>query len=467
MCKTPPDIDESLIIETIQEYARRKGLFVSKKEAQYITSGFENKYKRMPSFKEIWSIADKVVLQKSGGEGVSVEAKVEKKLDEMEKMQEVKVERKKAIEESRREGGRPRVAPVVEKIEEEVAPEEKKVAPTAGVKCAFCGAGNPVDSKFCLECGSSLSAPPKEEREEVGVKCGKCGKINPKDEKFCSECGVLLSATKVEAEPSKSKKEERQVKEKPKPVPLPKPVVASKQEIIESIIPTRDESEQVEFEEKSATPSAPAKAGAPVSESAATLLKSREFVLQEKIMAFRDTLKVLDTNKEVLGLFVKKIMSLGDTYRLRDLEEHDILTIHEKAIALRPTYRFYWGSEVDDEKLIGSIKQKLIAIKPSYWFEDAKENKIFTAKGNIFKYEFEIEKDGKEIAEISKKLFKIRDTYGIRVNEDVDNETAMLILGFCIMLQSQKEKEEQGNNGEGGVKGGLKSGLKSGLKLKF
>ncbi len=421
MCKTPPDINESLIYETIQEYARRKGLFVSKKETKSITTGFQNKYKRLPSFKEIWSIAEKVVIQKSAGEKFSLEEKVEKKMEEIEKVKEVKVERKKAIEEKRKGVEKPRVAPAVEKIEEEAAPEVMETPTTGAMKCAFCGASNPDGSKFCLECGSSISAPPKAVKEEVGVKCGKCGKINPKNEKFCLECGVLLAG----------KKESEELVERKKLKP----------EVIAKPLPTKEKTE--EFEEKEIPTQAPSEAAQKFSASATTLLKTREFILQQKIMAFRETLKVKNGDNEVLGYFVKKIMSVGDTYRLKDLEENDILTVHQKVLALRATYRFYWGSEVDEDKLIGSIKQKLVAIKPSYWFEDPQENKIFTAKGNLFKYEFEIEKDGNEIAEVSRKLFKIKDTYGIRINKDVDDKTAMIIIGFCIMLQSQEEQEEQ------------------------
>lgn len=173
------------------------------------------------------------------------------------------------------------------------------------------------------------------------------------------------------------------------------------------------------------------------------LLKTREFILQEKLASFRETVKIKNKDKETIGNFVKKIMSLGDTYRLKDLQDKDLLTVHQKVISLRPTFKFYKGGEVDEDKLLGSVKQKLVAIKPTYWFEDPKENKLFNAKGSLFKLEFELERDGKDIAEISKKLFKIKDTYGIKINSDVDDDTTMIILGFCIVLQIQHEQAEK------------------------
>ena len=49
------------------------------------------------------------------------------------------------------------------------------------MKCSSCGAGMPVDAKFCHECGTS-TAPQKES-------CVKCGKPIDKGAKFCPECG--------------------------------------------------------------------------------------------------------------------------------------------------------------------------------------------------------------------------------------------------------------------------------------
>jgi len=146
MCKTPPKIDEKLIIDTIQEYSRRKGVFIRKKEAKTLTSNFKKKYKRLPSFKELWSLADKVTLQKGAGEKVSLEEKVARKMAEMKKREETKKARKEVIE-VKRAG--------VEKVEEKVEKVEEKVEEVKS-KCSKCGYVNPGASKFCLECGTKL-----------------------------------------------------------------------------------------------------------------------------------------------------------------------------------------------------------------------------------------------------------------------------------------------------------------------
>jgi uncharacterized protein YxjI len=173
------------------------------------------------------------------------------------------------------------------------------------------------------------------------------------------------------------------------------------------------------------------------------LEKTREFILQEKMISLTDKGTIMNLDKEVIGTFRGKLIKIGNTYRIRDLNENPILTVHEKVISLRSTYKFYKGGEQDESQFLGQLKRKLVAIKPSYWFEDPNENQVFTMKGNIFTLKFKILKDGKEVAEIHKKLFKslIKGTYGVKMNPDLDDESAMLVLGIVLMLHHEKEEK--------------------------
>ena len=173
-----------------------------------------------------------------------------------------------------------------------------------------------------------------------------------------------------------------------------------------------------------------------------SLQKTREFMLQEKMISLKDKGKIMNLNKEVIGTFAGKIIKIGNTYRIRDLDETPVLTVHEKVISMRSAYKFYKGGEEDEDKYIGKLKRKLVSVKPSYWFEDPGENKVFTMKGNIFTLKFKILKDNKVVAEIHKKLFKslIKGTYGVKMSPDIDDDSAMLVLGIVLMLHHEKEE---------------------------
>jgi len=178
------------------------------------------------------------------------------------------------------------------------------------------------------------------------------------------------------------------------------------------------------------------------------LKETREFILQEKLLSIRDKIRVMTTDRKVVGIFISKILSIGRHYRLYKGEGgepgDEILSVKEKAISLRSSYTFYKGPK-DDGKVLGKMKQKLISIKPKYWFEDPDENRLFTMKGNIWRLKYEILLEDKPVAEVSKKLFKIKDTYGLRIDPSVDDDSAMLILGIVAMLHEEKEEHEKSN----------------------
>jgi uncharacterized protein YxjI len=48
-------------------------------------------------------------------------------------------------------------------------------------------------------------------------------------------------------------------------------------------------------------------------------------------------------------------------------------------------------------------------------------------KGNILDHEYEIERKGDKIAEVSKKWFRLRDTYGVEVRHAVDVPLALSV----------------------------------------
>jgi uncharacterized protein YxjI len=63
-------------------------------------------------------------------------------------------------------------------------------------------------------------------------------------------------------------------------------------------------------------------------------------------------------------------------------------------------------------------------------------------KGNIWALKYTIQKYGKDIAWVNQKLFRIRGTYGVKIDPDLDDDTAMLVLGIVVMLHHEKEEDK-------------------------
>ncbi len=162
----------------------------------------------------------------------------------------------------------------------------------------------------------------------------------------------------------------------------------------------------------------------------------------EKIFSWTDKVRVLDVNEQELGIFQAKIFQIGKTFRLYPNENltDALLTVAEKIFSMRSTYTFYQGGEKDPTREIGKMKAKIFSWRPNYWFEDPAENKTMTMKGDLWGLKYQIYKDDKEIAGISKKFWAIRGTYGIKISPELDDETTMLVLGIVVMLHHEKEE---------------------------
>ncbi len=175
------------------------------------------------------------------------------------------------------------------------------------------------------------------------------------------------------------------------------------------------------------------------------LLKTREFVLSEKLFSLRDQVNVMDVTGDPLGIFVSEFLYIGGrTYRLYDItDEHTpILTVKEKALAVRSTYTFYKG-EKREENETGKLTQELVALTPHFWFEDPSGNTLFRMEGDLFALDYRIVRGDTVIAEISRELFHITDTYGVRMDPRLDDDTAMIALGAVIMLHHEKEERQE------------------------
>ena len=55
------------------------------------------------------------------------------------------------------------------------------------------------------------------------------------------------------------------------------------------------------------------------------------------------------------------------------------------------------------------------------------------AHGNLVDHEYQIERDGDDIAEISKKWFRVRESYGVEI---ADGEDVPLLLAITVAIDA-------------------------------
>jgi uncharacterized protein YxjI len=150
------------------------------------------------------------------------------------------------------------------------------------------------------------------------------------------------------------------------------------------------------------------------------------FQMREKLLSIGDDYWIEDSAGDKVFKVNGKAARIRDTWILEDAEGREIATIRERKLSVRDAVKI----EVGGQEAV--VKKALVGIRDRFHIElDGGED--LKAHGNIVDHEYEIEQDGHEVAEVSKKWFRIRDTYGVEVKRGAD---PALILAITVAIDS-------------------------------
>jgi uncharacterized protein YxjI len=151
------------------------------------------------------------------------------------------------------------------------------------------------------------------------------------------------------------------------------------------------------------------------------------YQMREKIFAIGDDYWVETDGGDRVFKVNGKALRARDTFILESPSGDELFKIQKKVLHIRDTM------EIEhDGDTVATIKKALITpLRDRYSIELASGGGELSAKGNIVDHEFEIERDGDKIAEISKRWFRVRETYGIEVAPGQDD--ALIVAAVvCI-----------------------------------
>ena len=121
-----------------------------------------------------------------------------------------------------------------------------------------------------------------------------------------------------------------------------------------------------------------------------------------------------------------KALRIRDTFVLESVSGEELYTIQERKLSVRDKMAIERGG-----KTVATIKKALISPLRERYSIEVEGGEDMEAKGNIVDHEFEIKRDGDKVAEISKRWFRMRDTYGVEVATGQD-DALILACTVCI-----------------------------------
>ena len=157
------------------------------------------------------------------------------------------------------------------------------------------------------------------------------------------------------------------------------------------------------------------------------------YVIREKFFSIGDDFDVLDEDGNKVFHVDGKVLSARDKVVIEDLSGAEVASVHRHLVALRPTYEIRIGGEKAAE-----VRKNLFTPFRDKFTIDVPGPEDLTMKGDLLDHEYEIERDGRNVAAVSKKWLTIRDTYAVRVEP---GEDPLLIIAGVLALDLALARE--------------------------
>jgi uncharacterized protein YxjI len=84
-----------------------------------------------------------------------------------------------------------------------------------------------------------------------------------------------------------------------------------------------------------------------------------------------------------------------------------------------------------DGRKVATVKKALVSPLRDRFSIDVEDGDDMEAKGNIVDHEYKIERKGDEVAEVSRRWFRVRDSYGIEIAPG-QADALLLAITVCI-----------------------------------
>ena len=150
------------------------------------------------------------------------------------------------------------------------------------------------------------------------------------------------------------------------------------------------------------------------------------YQMRQKLASIGDDSWIEDANGNRVYKVNGKAMRVRDTFLLEDAAGTEVAKIQERKLHVRDTMAIE-----RDEKTIATVHKRLVGFR-DHLKVDLEGGDEWKVHGNLVDHEYEIEAHREKIAEISKKWFRVRDTYGVEIAAGQDDA---LILAITVAVE--------------------------------
>lgn len=160
-------------------------------------------------------------------------------------------------------------------------------------------------------------------------------------------------------------------------------------------------------------------------ETAATGGPNR-YKMRENLISIGDDFDIETENGRKVFHVDGKALRIRQTLNFQDMQKNDLAWIQEKMLRIKDTMQIEQKG-----KPTVTIKKAIIAPLRDRFVMDIPGETEIEIQGNILDHEYEFKRGNQKIAEVSKRWFRIANTYGVEI---IPGQSDILILAATAAL---------------------------------
>ena len=155
-------------------------------------------------------------------------------------------------------------------------------------------------------------------------------------------------------------------------------------------------------------------------------LGGTKYRMREKVFALGDDYWVEDEAGERAFKVDGKVLRVRNTFVLEDPSGAELYKVQKKLLKVRNTMGIERGGET-----VATVKKALITPFRERFSISVEGGEDLEAQGNVVDHEYRIDRGDERVAEVSKRWFRVRDTYGVEIAPGQD-DAFILAVTVCI-----------------------------------
>ena len=154
---------------------------------------------------------------------------------------------------------------------------------------------------------------------------------------------------------------------------------------------------------------------------------ANRYQMRQKLIAFGDDFYIQNQAGQNVFKVDGKVLRVRDTLQFKDLKGTTLCQIQERMLTIKDVMAI----EDAKGKEIARVKKALITPLRDRWTVKIGNGPDMDVQGNLLDHEYEIKEGRRKIAQVSKKWFRVRDTYGVEIAPDQED---VVLLAVTVAL---------------------------------